>query len=127
MFPLDRIVVGPDGLLGAADAFGLVWALPAAERALDDIVRLGAVGLALGSAVAAWTEIVLLARRFGVPDVVRSALASPAAATAVSFVTTAALKLMVGGWPVFLVGPFGGRGGGGRLHGGRPPQRRRRG
>ena len=106
MFPLDRIVVGPDGLLGAADAFGLVWALPAAERALDDIVRLGAVGLALGSSVAAWTEIVLLARRFGVPDAVRSALASPAAATAVSFVTTAALKLMVGGWPVFLSAPL---------------------
>ena len=106
MFPLDRIVVGPDGLLGAADAFGLAWALPAAERALDDIVRLGAVGLALGSAVAAWTEIVLLARRFGAPDVVRSALASPVAAAAVSFATTAALKLMVGGWPVFLSAPL---------------------
>ena len=105
MFPLDRIVVGPDGLLGAADAIGLAWALPAAERALGDVVRLGAVGLALGSAVGAWTEIVLLSQRFGAPDAVRSALAAPAAAAAASFATTAALKLLVDGWPVILSAP----------------------
>ena len=105
MFPLDRIVVGPDGLLGAADAIGLAWALPAAERTLDDVVRLGAVGLALGSAVGAWTEIVLLSQRFGAPDAVRSALAAPAAAAAASFATTAALKLLVDGWPVILSAP----------------------
>ena len=105
MFPLDRIVVGPDGLLGAADAIGLAWALPAAERALDDVVRLGAVGLALGSALGAWTEIVLLSQRFGAPDAVRSALAAPAAAAAASFATTAALKLLVDGWPVILSAP----------------------
>ena len=105
MFPLDRIVVGPDGLLGAADAIGLAWALPAAERALGDVVRLGAVGLALGSALGAWTEIVLLSQRFGAPDAVRSALAAPAAAAAASFATTAALKLLVDGWPVILSAP----------------------
>ena len=105
MFPLDRIVVGPDGLLGAADAIGLAWALPAAERALDDVVRLGAVGLALGSAVAAWVEIVLLSRRFGPQGAVRSALAAPAAAAAVSFVATAALKLVIGGWPLIVSAP----------------------
>ena len=106
MFPLDRIVVGPDGLLGAADAIGLAWALPAAERALDDVVRLGAVGLALGSAVAAWTEITLLSRRLGLLDDVRSALGTPATAGAVSFAATAALKLLVDGWPVFLSAPL---------------------
>ena len=106
MFPLDRIVVGPDGLLGAADAIGLAWALPAAERAVDDVVRLGAVGLALGSAVAAWTEITLLSRRLGLPDAVRSALGTPATAGAVSFVATAALKLLVDGWPVILSAPL---------------------
>ena len=106
MFPLDRIVVGPDGLLGAADAFGLAWALPAAERALDDVVRLGAVGLALGSAVAAWTEITLLSRRLGLADAVRSALGTPATAGAVSFAATAALKLLVDGWPVILSAPL---------------------
>ena len=106
MFPLDRIVVGPDGLLGAADAIGLAWALPAAERALDDVVRLGAVGLALGSAVAAWTEITLLSRRLGLLDDARSALGAPATAGAVSFVATAALKLLVDGWPVILSAPL---------------------
>ena len=106
MFPLDRVVVGPDGLLGAADAFGLAWALPAAERALDDVVRLGAVGLALGSAVAAWTEITLLSRRLGLADAVRSALGTPATAGAVSFAATAALKLLVDGWPVILSAPL---------------------
>ena len=106
MFPLDRIVVGPDGLLGAADAIGLAWALPAAERALDDVVRLGAVGLALGSAVAAWMEITLLSRRLGLLDAVRSALGTPATAGAVSFAATAALKLLVDGWPVILSAPL---------------------
>lgn len=106
MFPLDRIVVGSDGLVGAADALGLAWALPAAERALDDVVRLGAVGLAVGSAVAAWTEIALLSRRFGSPDTVRSALGAPAVAAAVSFAATAALKLLVDGWPSILSAPL---------------------
>ena len=106
MFPLDRIVVGPDGLLGAADGFGLAWALPAAERALDDVVRLGAVGLALGSAVAAWTEITLLSRRLGLAGAVRSALGTLATAGAVSFAATAALKLLVDGWPVILSAPL---------------------
>ena len=106
MFPLDRVVVGPDGLLGAADAFGLAWALPAAERALEDVVRLGAVGLALGSAVAAWTEIVMLSRRVGAVEAVRSALAAPAKAGAASFAATAALKLLIGDWPLLLSAPL---------------------
>ena len=106
MFPLDRVVVGPDGLLGAADAFGLAWALPAAERALEDVVRLGAVGLALASAVAAWTEIVMLSRRLGAVEAVRSALAAPAKAAAVSFAATAALKLLIGEWPLLLSAPL---------------------
>ena len=108
MFPLDRVVVGPDGLLGAADAFGLAWALPAAERALEDVVRLGAVGLALGSAVAAWTEIVMLSRRLGAVEAVRSALAAPAKAGAASFAATAALKLLIGDWPLLLSAPLAG-------------------
>ena len=106
MFPLDRVVVGPDGLLDAADALGLAWALPAAERVLDDVVRLGAVGLALGSAIAAWTELVLLSRRARFEEATISALAAPATAAALSFATAAALKLAVGGWPVFVAAPL---------------------
>ena len=108
MFPLDRVVVGPDGLLDAAGALGLAWALPEAERALGDIVRLGAVGLALGSAVAAWIELVLLSRRLGWVDAVRSALAGPATAAAAAFAATAALKLLIGGWPLLLSAPLAG-------------------
>ena len=105
MFPLDRVVVGPDGLI-AADSLGLAWALPEAERALGDAVRLGAVGLALGSAVAAWTEIVLLARRLRFEEAVRSALAAPATAAAAAFTATAALKLLIGDWPLLLSAPL---------------------
>ena len=106
MFPLDRVVVGSDGLIGGTDALGLAWALPAAERTAGDVVRLGAVGLAVGSAVAAWTEIAMLSRRFGFPEAVRSALGAPAAAAAVSFAATAALKLLVDGWPSILSAPL---------------------
>ena len=110
MFPLDRVTVGPHGLMNAADALGLAWALPSAERALGDTVRLGAAGLALGSAVAAWIEIGLLARlmrhRLGRTGAVRSTLAAPAGAAASAFVSAAALKLLVGDWPVLLAAPL---------------------
>ncbi|MXW94090.1 MAG: murein biosynthesis integral membrane protein MurJ [Acidimicrobiaceae bacterium] len=106
MFPLDRVVVSGDRLLSAAEGIGLAWALPEAERALGDVVRLGAVGLALGSAVAAWTEIVLLARRLRTEEAVRSALGAPTTAAAVAFAATAALKLLIDGWPLLLSAPI---------------------
>ena len=106
MFPLDRVMVDSDGLLSTTGALGLAWALPEVERSLGDAVRLGAVGLALGSAVAAWTEIVLLARRLGAGDAVRSALGAPATAAAVAFAATAALKFLIGGWPLLLSAPI---------------------
>jgi len=105
MFPLDRVVVSGDRMLSAAEGIGLAWALPEAERALGDVVRLGAVGLALGSAVAAWTEIVLLARRLRTEEAVRSALGAPATAAAVAFAATASLKLLIDGWPLLLSAP----------------------
>ena len=106
MFPLDRVVVGADGLLSTTGALGLAWALPEVERALGDAVRLGAVGLALGSAVGAWTEIVLLARRLRAEDAVLAALGAPTTAAAVAFAATAALKLLIGGWPLILSAPI---------------------
>ena len=105
MFPLDRVAVGPDGLIGAADALGLAWALPAAEREAVDAVRLGAVGLAVGSAAAAWIEVALLSRRLRIAPS-RSALARPLPAAATAFVAAAALKLAVGDWPVLLSAPL---------------------
>ncbi len=106
MFPLDRVIVGPDGLLGAADALGPAWALPAAERELGDAVRLGAVGLALGSALGSWVELLLLSRRVRGPAAVLAAVAGPALAAALAFGAAAAVKLAVSGWPVLLSAPL---------------------
>lgn len=109
MFPLDRVIVGPDGLLNLAEALRPAWALPAAERELADVVRLGAVGLAVGSALAAWTEIALLAellrRRLGNVGI-GQALSAPVQAAAGSFAAAAALKLVVGDWPVVIAAPM---------------------
>ena len=75
-------------------------------RLLEGPVRLGAVGLAIGSAVGAWVELSLLSLlvRRHVPALVdpRSTLLRPAIAAALAFVATAALKLGVDGLPLLL-------------------------
>ena len=116
MFPLDRVIVASDGSLlelaaDVLDALRPAWVLPAAERELADTVRLGAVGLAVGSAVAAWVEIVLLSlllRKMlgGMRVRVGSILVSPAAAAAVAFCTALALKTMLQAWPTVLAAPL---------------------
>ena len=109
MFPLDRVVVGSDGLIGIADALRPAWALPAAERELADVVRLGATGLAIGSAAAAWVEIALLSRRLrGMLAGARlaSILVAPAGAAVAASVVAAALKPLVRTWPVGLAVPL---------------------
>ena len=62
MFPMDRVIVGAEGLLNIAEMFKPAWTLTVAERETVDVVRLGAVGLAVGSTVAAWAEVSLLTR-----------------------------------------------------------------
>ena len=106
MFPLDRIVVGPDGLLGAGNAFDSFGPLDESLRNLEGPVRLGAVGLALGSAIGAWVELTLLSRLVkrhvpGLPDPRRS-LRLPAVAAALAFVLTTGLKLLVEGLPLLV-------------------------
>ena len=62
MFPLDRLIVGPDGIEGWSDvvAFG---PLPPAERANPaGIPHLGIVGLAIGATISDWIEYRLLSR-----------------------------------------------------------------
>lgn len=106
MFPLDRVMVGADGLAGLADAWGLSWALPEAERTAPGLVRLGAAGLAAGSAVAAWVELVLLTRLLGRspagPTQAGSALLRLAGPFAATLAAAAAVKLLVGGWPMLI-------------------------
>ncbi len=104
MFPLDRVIVGPDGLVGLTDALGLAWALPDLERSVIGTVRLGAVGLAAGSAVAAWVELILLARLLlrspAGSGRVGSAMIRLAKPFSSAFVAAAALKLGAGSWPL---------------------------
>jgi putative peptidoglycan lipid II flippase len=60
MFPLDRLVVGPDGIEGWGDIFA-AGPLPSAVREnVEGISHLGIVGLAIGSAVSRWIEYRLL-------------------------------------------------------------------
>jgi putative peptidoglycan lipid II flippase len=105
MFPLDRVLVGPDGLLGLGDivAFG---PLDAAVRSAGGPVRLGAVGLALGSAIGAWVELTLLStlvrRRVPGIDDPRTSLVGPAVAAAGAFVLTAAVKLLAAPLPLLI-------------------------
>lgn len=109
MFPLDRVIVESGVLINLPEALNLAWALPSAERELADMVRLGAVGLAVGSMTAAWTEIVLLAqllhKRLGAIGV-GAALAGPAGAAGAAFLATTALKLVVNDWHVLLAAPL---------------------
>lgn len=94
MLQLDRVGVSPDGvaLMGDLPAFS---PLPAAMRdSAPDVPRLGALGLALGAAVGAWLEYLLLRRavgrrigvtRLGGGDLRRTVLAiAPAAAAGVA-------------------------------------------
>jgi putative peptidoglycan lipid II flippase len=105
MFPLDRVLVGPDGLIGLGDilAFG---PLDVDVRSVGGPVRLGAVGLAVGSAIGAWVELTLLSGlvhqkipSLGDP---RRSLGGPAMAAAAAFLLTAAVKLVADPLPLLI-------------------------
>ena len=93
MFPLDRVTVHAGDLLTIGD-HGWFGPLGQGIRSGSPDPHLGAVGLALGSAIAAWIELLLLARRtrgaLGVtsgPSSVMGPLVSPVAAAVVAAVT----------------------------------------
>ena len=62
MFSLDRIIVGTSGLV-AQDTWLTFSPLGQDLRNIEGPVRLGAVGLAAGSALSAWLELALLTLR----------------------------------------------------------------
>lgn len=103
MFPLDRAFIGVDGVESLGDAFGLAGPLEAEVRADESLVRLGAVGLAIGSAIGAWVELFLLSRlldrRLPALRPPSAALWPPALAAAIAFVVTAVMKLVTGSLP----------------------------
>ena len=114
MFPLDRLVVGADGIEGWGDIFAF-GPLPASVRENPlGIPHLGIVGLAIGATISDWIEYRLLARALAW-RVGRTHLAGRwigpiavgcAAAAAVAWLT----ELLFGGLPslvaaVLIVGP----------------------
>ncbi len=101
MVPLDGVIVSPDGTIGGT--------LPDIDQGVAADLgwgTLGAVGLALGSAVGAWLEFGLLRRRLrtavgGEIRIWRSVARSLPAA-AVSLGTMAILGELTEGWPAIV-------------------------
>ena len=103
MFPLDRAFIGADGIEALGDTIGLAGPLDTDQRTDDSLVRLGAVGLAIGSAIGAWVELMLLARLLDrrLPALRRpsSALWPPTISASIAFAVTAAMNLLTGSLP----------------------------
>jgi putative peptidoglycan lipid II flippase len=115
MFPLDRLVVGPDGIEGWSDVFAF-GPLPEATRNAADVAHLGIVGLAIGAAVSRWFEYRLLSRalawRVGRTHLAGRWLNPIAAGCAAAAVVAVACEALFGELPslvalVLVVGPAG--------------------
>ncbi|MDE0267972.1 MAG: murein biosynthesis integral membrane protein MurJ [Acidimicrobiaceae bacterium] len=110
MFPLDRVVINDNGALqNIAEALQLSWALPDTVREIDDVVRLGIVGLAAGSAVAAWVEAGLLVRLLNrklEKIQIGKILLTPIGAAVAACVSAIFIKLLTKTWPVLLSTPL---------------------
>ena len=108
MFSLDRVIIGPGGLI-TNGAWISSWPLPADLRAIEGPVRLGAVGLAAGSALGAWVELMALSAlcRRHLPHLASPtrSLYKPAVAAALSFVLTAAVRLLLADLPLLVAAP----------------------
>ena len=63
MFPLDQLSIVDGSLVGGNHLFDSWGPLSASVRLADGFPHLGAVGLAIGSTVGAWVELVLLSRQ----------------------------------------------------------------
>ncbi|MGH9113964.1 MAG: murein biosynthesis integral membrane protein MurJ [Acidimicrobiales bacterium] len=116
MFPLDRLVVGPDGVEGWSDIFTLG---PLPETARDNVANiphLGIAGLAIGAAVSRWFEYRMLSRalawRVGRTRLAGRWLNPIAAGCTASAVVAVAAEALFGDLPslvalVLVLGPAG--------------------
>jgi putative peptidoglycan lipid II flippase len=109
MFNLDRIQLVGGSLSGWGDLPGIFGPLPEEVRTAGDVLRLGAVGSALGSAVAAWVELFLL-RRLVRRDVGAdidpvTPMTALGVAAALAFLAGAAVKLPLDDLPGFVAAP----------------------
>ena len=110
MFPMDRLAIHAGEFLTVTDG-GWFGPLSPGIRSGSPDPHLGAAGLALGSAVAAWAELGLLARRtrrtFGAPigpSPVMSNLVAPAASAIVIAVVA---RWTTGDLPAVAAAPIG--------------------
>jgi len=106
MFPLDRVSISLGHVQNLGDAFGFAGPLAPSIRQDESIVRMGAVGLAIGSAVGAWIEFLLLSRLTtrhlaNLRSPLRT-LVAPGVAAALAFLATAGAKLLVGDLPLLV-------------------------
>lgn len=116
MFPLDRLVVGPDGLEGWGDMLAFRPLPEAARDNVANVPHLGIVGLALGAAISRWVEYRLLSRalawRIGRTHLAGRWLNHIAAGCAAAAVIAVAAEALTGGLPslialVLVLGPAG--------------------
>lgn len=109
MFNLDRIELLNGTFTGWGQLPGIFGPLPEEIRTAEDVLRLGAVGCALGSALAAWVELVLLRRlarrELGADVDPITPIARLGVAAALAFAVGAALKLVFEPLPDILRGP----------------------
>jgi putative peptidoglycan lipid II flippase len=103
MFPLDRLVVGPDGIEGWGDVFALGPLPEAARDNAADVAHLGIVGLAVGAAVSRWVEYRLLSRalawRIGRTHLAGRWLSPIATGCAAAAVVAVVAEALFGGLP----------------------------
>lgn len=109
MFPMDRITVHAGELLVLTED-GWFGPLSRGIRSGSPDPHLGAVGLAIGSTVAAWTEFVLLARRtrrvLGAPPGPSSVLGPLASPVATAAVVAVAARWTTDGLPDVAAAPL---------------------
>ncbi len=110
MLQLDRVGVSPGGL-ALMESIPAFSPLPAAVRdTTPDLPRLGALGLALGAAVGAWLEYLLLrravGRRIGATRLGGGHLTRTVTAAGVSAAAGVGVRAVVAGLPPLAAGPL---------------------
>lgn len=110
MFPMDRVAIHAGEFLFLADGDWFGPLSPGVRSGSPD-PHLGAAGLALGSAVAAWAELALLGRRsrrtFGAPSGPSPVMSKLVTPTTLAIVVAIVARWATGGLPAVATAPIG--------------------
>ncbi len=105
-FQFDRVLIEAQRVVDFWSIVGLRGPLARETRSVEDVFRLGAVGLAVGSAVGAWVELVLLQRllRRHLPGATppTASIARLAVPGAIAFLVAATAKLVTDPLPTLI-------------------------